>query len=242
MLAITSADSRERERWKNDVDRERERWKSDQQLEREKWHRDQLLKVCSETIRVARTLQLHYNLVARTTFLVKDSADFDEHVKLHYYSAQDERDKLLPLAHDMQLLGESGLYLKCYDIKELAEEVDSVFVRFHKYLVENYARLQSVAAGDTAARDGLNAEIMSSKPCRDYADAMEDLNIYRYDFTTAARQKISPSSLPESELESAASYATSNPQSWPDRPETLPNIFARPRPSQQRRQAEKAAD
>jgi hypothetical protein len=107
--AIESADAREREKWQIDSERERD-----------KWHRDNLLRICSEAVRVSREISHPYNEAAAACLKSSDLDLAENAFRVHMDAAQAAIDKVAPLSYDMQLLGETNLYMEFKKFAELA--------------------------------------------------------------------------------------------------------------------------
>jgi hypothetical protein len=189
LRAIEAADTREREKWQSDSDRERE-----------KWRRDNLLRICSEAVRVSREIGHHYNEAAAVSIKLLKPEEFDDAFWQHMDAAQAAIDKVAPLSYDMQLLGESGLYMKFQEARQVGEFVAPALRQYHRYLVANFTRIRAAREGDNAAGEAISAELYASLAYRRYDKATRHLNRAHLDFQLAAQQKISPDSLPKGEL------------------------------------------
>lgn len=173
--AITSADTRERERWKVDSDRERE-----------KWHRDNLLRLCSEALRVARDVQQHYIDAAAACMTTSDIAEAERAFREHISAAEVAIDKIVPLHYEIGLLGESKLAFEFLEFREAAVFVAPAMKQFHNYLVAN-----SPVAELTVE------EIGKSLEWRRYFKATVHVHTAIHDFQAVAQQAISPDSVPK---------------------------------------------
>lgn len=183
--AITSADTREREKWKIDSERERE-----------KWHRDNLLRICSEAVRVSREVSNHYNQAGGACMRYSDLAQAEDVHRLNMEAAQTAIAKIAPLAYDMQLLGETNLYIELQEVRQAGEHVAPAYRKFHQYLVANFARLRP-PAGNVLMTEVITAELHASLAWRRYWKAGQHLSHAGLDFQFAAQRAISPHSLPE---------------------------------------------
>lgn len=168
--------------------------------EREKWYRDNLLRICSEAVRVSREISQHYNEAAAVSIKLLKPKEFDEVFWEHMDAAQAAIDKVAPLSYDMQLLGETGLYMKFQEVRQVGEFVAPAFVKYHRYLVANFTRIRAALEGDKASGEALKAEVRASLEFKRYGKAVTHLNATHLDFQLAAQQKISPDSLPKGEL------------------------------------------
>jgi hypothetical protein len=229
--AIDTADERERERWKIDNDRERERWQSDRDREREKWHRDNLLRICSEAVRVSRDISHHYGQAGAACIGTSDLARAESEFRLHMDAAQAAIGKVAPLSYDMQLLGETGLYMEFQEVRQAGEYVAPAFEQFHRYLVANHARFRA-PAGSVLMAEAIRAELYQSMEWRRYYKAGQHLSQVNLDFQFAAQRKISPESLPKDAPERVDPAIT--PDKHPDLfyrpPGASQNIYQRPSP------------
>ncbi len=191
LRAIEAADTREREKWQSDSDRERE-----------KWHRDNLLRICSEAVRVLREISHHYNEAAAVSIKLLKPEEFDDAFWERMDAAKAAIDKVAPLSYDMGLLGESGLFMKFQEVRQVGEFVAPAFVQYHRYLAANFTRIRAAREGDSALREAMTAEIHASIEFRRYDKATRHLKSAQLDFQFAAEQTISPDSLPKGELPS----------------------------------------
>lgn len=216
--AITSADTREREKWRIDSDRERE-----------KWHRDNLLRICSEAVRVSREISHHYNEAGGACLKYSDLTQAEEAHQLNMEAAQAAIAKVAPLAYDMQLLGETNLYMEFQEVRQAGEYVAPAFRQFHRYLVDNFARLEP-PPGSLLMAEVIKAELHASLEWRRYWKAGQHLNEASLNFQFAAQRAISPQSLPENAPARMDPVIT--PEKHPDLfyppPGAPQNIYQRP--------------
>lgn len=175
MLAITSADERERERWKVDSDRERE-----------KWHRDNLLRLCSEALRIARDVQQHYISAAAACTTTSDIAEAERAFREHMAAADAAIDNIVPLHYEISLLGESKVAFEFLEFRETAVFVSPAMKQFHEYLVAN-SPVAELTADD----------ISRSLEWRRYFKATVHIHTAIHDFQSAAQRTISPDSVPK---------------------------------------------
>lgn len=192
MLAITSADERERERWKVDSERERE-----------KWRRDNLLRLCSEALRVARDVQQHYLDAAAGCMTASYITEAERTFREHMRAAKVAIDKIVPLHYEIGLLGESKLAFEFLEFRETAVFVAPAMKQFHNYFVAN-----SPVAELTVE------EIGKSLEWRRYYKATVHVHTAIHDFQTVARQTISPDSVPEDAPAKLDPWLT--PEKYPD--------------------------
>lgn len=183
--AITSADERERDRWKTDSDRERE-----------KWHRDNLLRICSEALRISRDIIHQYNEAVDVALNSEDADGLRQVFWNHMNAADGAIDKVAPLSYDLLLLGEKELYMKFQEVRQVGEYVRPAFVGYYLYL--NRQREDNAPTFPT--REAMLAAHYASIEYRRYSKAMHHLTNTFGDFQRAAQQKISPHSLPEGDL------------------------------------------
>ncbi|MCV7205158.1 hypothetical protein H7J71_24425 [Mycolicibacterium peregrinum] len=170
--------------------------------EREKWYRDNLLKICSEAVRISREISHHYNDAASVSLKLANPADFDEAFSAYMDAAQTAIGKVAPLAYDMMLLGELGLAMEFQEVRQAGEFVRPAFVQYHRYLVENFTRIEAARQEGGEALKDSNTEVQASLAFKRYSKAMRHLERVQVRFQFAAQRKISPGSLPEGELPS----------------------------------------
>lgn len=218
MLAITSADERERERWKVDSDRERE-----------KWHRDNLLRLCSDAVRISRDISHHYNEAGGACLHYADMTEAKEAFQLHMEAAHAAIGKVAPLSYDMQLLGETELAMELQEIRQVGEFVAPAFQQFHEYLL---ARTWPDPSDAHPQGKPTADELHASLEWRRYWKAAQHLSHESVTFQFAAQKKISPQSLPENVPTRIGPVFT--PENRPDLfyppPGTSQNPFRRPSP------------
>ena len=131
------------------------------------------------------------------------------------YAAQTAIEKVYPLSYDMMLLGEPELCMEFQEVRQVGEFVAPAFRQYHEYLVANYDRIQ-LGKGENGLGE---AELYASLACRRYIKASAHLSRADVDFQDAARQKISPHSMPEGKLrKSVESELPPRPLSAPQNP------------------------
>jgi hypothetical protein len=214
LRVIEAADTREREKWQSDSDRARE-----------KWHRDNLLRICSEAVRVSREISHHYNEAIAVSIKLLKPEEFDDAFWERMDAAQAAIDKVAPLSYDMQLLGESGLYMKFQEVRQVGEFVAPAFRQYHRYLVANFTRIRAAREEGGEALKRTTAEVQASLEYRRYAKATAHLSRSHLDFQLAAQQKISPHSLPEGELPSMDMDLPPMPPGLSPNPFRLPSPY-----------------
>ncbi|WP_006247165.1 hypothetical protein [Mycolicibacterium tusciae] len=196
--------------------------------ERDKWHRDNLLRICSEAVRVSREIAHYYNEAAGVSRKLLNPEDFDDAFDEHMRAAQAAVDKVAPLAYDLQLLGETELYMELQEVRQAGEFVEPAFVQYHRYLVANYDRIERGKGEDGLAE----AEFYASLAYKRYCKATTHLSTTQLQFQFAAQRKISPHSLPERTPKTFEPVIT--PEKHPDLfyapPHVSQNPYRRPSP------------
>lgn len=181
--AITSADTREREKWQTDSERERE-----------KWHRDNLLRICSEALSVARDIQTNYTDAAAACATNSDLVEAQNIYRQHMNAVEDAINKVVPLSYEIELLGETTVAFEFLEFRETAVFIEPAVEQFHDYLVANFDRIRS---GEGPGEPLMQDELRETLEWRRYYKASVHIQTAIRDFLLVAQRKISPQSVPE---------------------------------------------
>jgi hypothetical protein len=119
--------------------------------ERQTWHRDNLLRLASESLRVAREVQQNYVEAAAACIRTSDLTEVTKIFRQHMDSARAAIDRVVPLSYEIDLLGESRLALELLEFRETAVFISPAVEQFHSYLVANINRLHPRDTGDGRA-------------------------------------------------------------------------------------------
>ncbi|MFL0293817.1 hypothetical protein ACJH6J_22610 [Mycobacterium sp. SMC-18] len=219
LAAIASADTREREKWQIDSERERE-----------KWHRDNLLRICSEAIRVSREIHHNYNEAAGACLKHSECDRAEKVFREHMAAAETAIGKVAPLSYDVQLLGESTLYMELQEIRQAGEYVAPAYAQFHEYLVSNFDRLRHNDRAPESVSELTAHELYESLEWRRYYKAGQHLGEVHVNFQFAARTRISPHSVPKDAPDRVGPVITpdKDPDLFYPPPGAPQNIYQRP--------------
>jgi hypothetical protein len=138
--------------------------------------------------------------------------------------------KVAPLAYDMQLLGETNLYMEFQEVRQAGEYVAPAFRQFHRYLVANFGRLRPDPSTTEPVMELTPDELHKRIEWRRYWKAGQHLSEASLNFQFAAQRAISPQSLPENAPARMDPVIT--PEKHPDLfyppPGAPQNIYQRP--------------